>query len=42
MKKIGTSLNEQEYKRFKKRVASKGISEYAFVKTLVLKELSDV
>jgi hypothetical protein len=42
MKKIETSLNEQEYKQFKKRATSKDMSEYALLKTLVLKELSDV
>jgi len=42
MKKIETSLNEQEYKRFTKKADKKGISLYAYLKTLVLKDLADV
>jgi len=42
MKRIETSLNEQEYKRFIKKVTSKGISQYAYLKRLVLKDLSNV
>jgi hypothetical protein len=42
MKKIETYLNEEEYKRFTKKVDKKGISLYAYLKALVLKDLNDV
>jgi len=42
VKRIETSLNEQEYKRFMKKVDKKGISRYAYLKELVLKDLADV
>ena len=42
MKTIQTSLNEKEYKQFKKKAAAKGISEYALLKSAILKELFNV
>jgi len=42
MKTIQTSLNEKEYKQFKKKAATEGISEYALLKRFVLKELPHV
>ena len=42
MKRIETWLNEQDYKRFIKKVDKKGISLYAYLKALVLKDLADV
>lgn len=42
MKRIETSLNEEEYKRFMKKVDKKGITPYAYLKELVLKDLGDV
>jgi hypothetical protein len=42
MKKIETSLNEKEYERFTKKAGKKGISLYAYLKALVLKDLNDV
>ena len=42
MKKIETSLNEQEYRQFIKKVNKKGVSPYAYLKELVLKDLADV
>ena len=42
MPKIETWLNKQQYKQFKKRAESKHMSEYAYLKSLVLKPQSDV
>jgi len=42
MKTIQTSLNEKQYKQFKKKATTEGISEYALLKRLVLKELPNV
>jgi hypothetical protein len=42
MKRIETSLNEEQYKRFIKKVDKRGISLYAYLKALVLKDLTDV
>jgi len=42
MKRIETSLNEEEYKRFIKKVDKRDISRYAYLKELVLKDLGDV
>ncbi|MDH5448488.1 MAG: hypothetical protein OEX01_05735 [Candidatus Bathyarchaeota archaeon] len=40
MKRIETWLNEKQYKRFIKKVEAKKLTPYAFLKQLVLKELS--
>ena len=42
MKRIETFLNEEQYKRFIKKADKKGISLYAYLKTLVLNDLNDV
>lgn len=42
MKTIQTALNEQEYKRFIRKVTVKGVSPYAYLKSLILKDLSNV
>jgi len=42
MKTIQTALNEQEYKHFKRKVTAKGVTPYAYLKSLVLKDLSNV
>jgi hypothetical protein len=42
MKTIQTALNEQQYKRFMKKATAKGMTAYALLKSLVLKELSIV
>jgi hypothetical protein len=42
MKRIETSLNEEEYKRFTRKADKKSVSLYAYLKALVLKDLNDV
>ncbi|MCJ7424320.1 hypothetical protein MUP01_08655 [Candidatus Bathyarchaeota archaeon] len=42
MKTIQTSLNEKEYKHFMQKVRNKGLTPYAYLKKLVLKDLSGV
>ena len=36
MKRVGTQLNEKEYKELKKRVEARGETQYAMIKKLIL------
>jgi hypothetical protein len=42
MKTIQTALNEQQYKQFKRKVAARKMTEYGYLKSLLLKDLSNV
>ena len=41
MKRIETSLNKEQYKRVARRCEKKGVTVYAYLKALVLKDLSE-